>query len=89
LPVVLITHHLPSEKSVHPKYKNNALTTCFATNLDYILKDPRIKLVVHGHTHVGMDYFIDNTRVVCNPRGYIQKTKNENEKFCDQFIIEI
>jgi len=32
---------------------------------------PQIKLWVHGHTHDPYDYVIGETRVVCNPRGYI------------------
>jgi hypothetical protein len=38
---------------------------------DFILARPGIKLWTHGHTHEDFDYMIGSTRVVCNPRGYI------------------
>ena len=33
---------------------------------------PQIKLWTHGHMHNVSDYLVDETRVVCNPRGYIK-----------------
>ena len=38
---------------------------------DYIMDHPQIKLWTHGHTHERYDYMIGETRIVCNPRGYI------------------
>jgi len=32
---------------------------------------PQIKLWTHGHMHNASDYMIGETRVVCNPRGYV------------------
>jgi len=32
---------------------------------------PQIKLWIHGHTHESFDYMVGDTRIVCNPRGYI------------------
>ena len=37
----------------------------------FILDNPQIKLWTHGHTHETFDYVIGETRIVCNPRGYI------------------
>ena len=33
---------------------------------------PQIKLWTHGHTHEDFDYMVGETRIVCNPRGYIR-----------------
>jgi hypothetical protein len=38
---------------------------------EFILDHPQIKLWTHGHTHEPFDYMIGDTRIVCNPRGYI------------------
>ena len=27
-------------------------------------------LWIHGHTHTAFDYWVQGTRIVCNPRGY-------------------
>jgi hypothetical protein len=44
----------------------------YSSSLDeYMIDHPQIKLWTHGHTHYPFDYRIGSTRVVCNPRGYI------------------
>jgi Icc-related predicted phosphoesterase len=72
--VVVITHHAPSKSSVHEKYSHDKLMNGnFYTDMDeFILANPQIQLWVHGHMHDPFDYGIGGTRVVCNPRGYVQ-----------------
>jgi Icc-related predicted phosphoesterase len=72
--VVVITHHAPSRSSVHEKYAHDTLMNGnFYTDMDeFILANPQIQLWVHGHMHDPFDYSIGGTRVVCNPRGYVQ-----------------
>ena len=84
--VVVMTHHAPSYKSVHPKYHNDThMNYGYYSDLDeFILARPQIKLWTHGHMHDCFDYEIGSTRVVCNPRGY----NNEN-KFSKHKVIEI
>ena len=44
----------------------------YHSNLEeFIMDRPNIKLWTHGHTHEDFDYMVGDTRVVCNPRGYI------------------
>jgi hypothetical protein len=38
---------------------------------EFIVDHPQIKLWTHGHTHHPFDYIVGETRVICNPRGYI------------------
>jgi len=70
---IVVGHHCPSMKSVHPKYANDKIMNgAFASNLeDFIAYRPQIKYWFHGHTHEQFDYTISETRVVCNPRGYV------------------
>ena len=70
---VVISHHCPSEQSVHDKYRADTIMNGgFRSNLDdFIAYRPQIKLWCHGHTHEEFDYILGETRVVCNPRGYI------------------
>lgn len=69
---VVVTHHSPSFQSVNPHYRGQGITNgLYHSDLDqFIIDRPQIKLWCHGHTHCPMDYRIDNTRIVCNPRGY-------------------
>lgn len=69
---VIVTHHAPSYKSMHPRYFGNPLNPGFMTELaqSILLMEHPPKLWVHGHVHDPFDYQIGSTRVVCNPRGY-------------------
>ena len=70
---IVVGHHCPSKKSIHPKYAHDKIMNgAFASDLDdFIAYRPQIKLWTHGHTHEPFDYMIGATRVVCNPRGYV------------------
>jgi len=69
---IVVGHHCPSELSVADVYKGNMLNAAFRSQLDdFIEVRPQIKLWLHGHTHFNFNYWIGDTRVVCNPRGYV------------------
>jgi predicted phosphodiesterase len=69
-PTVVITHHLPSLRSVAKRFENDALNPAFASHLDALVERSGAALWIHGHTHDSCDYTIGATRVICNPRGY-------------------
>jgi predicted phosphodiesterase len=70
---VVVGHHAPSRKSIHPMYKDETLMNYgYFSDLErFIFNHPEIKLWIHGHMHMPFDYQIGDTRVICNPRGYI------------------
>lgn len=70
---VVVGHHSPSRLSTHPRYANETIMNGgYSSNLDeFIMDHPQIRLWTHGHTHHDFDYMIGSTRIVCNPRGYI------------------
>ena len=70
---VVVGHHAPSRLSTHPRYAHDTLMNGgYSSSLDdFILDHPQIRLWTHGHTHEDFDYMIGSTRIVCNPRGYI------------------
>jgi len=85
---VVISHHLPSQKSVAPMYKGNALNSYFLCDVEPLIRDRLPKLWVHGHTHESLDYkILDTTRVVCNPFGYVGVELNRF--FREDFIIDV
>lgn len=71
--VVVVGHHAPNKQSVHPRYKNDFYTNAgYSSDLtNFILDHPQIKLWTMGHTHHVHRYYVGDTLVVCNPRGYI------------------
>lgn len=70
---VVVGHHSPSRQSTHEMYANDTVMNGgYSSDLDEFIADhPQIRLWTHGHTHHPFDYQIGQTRVVCNPRGYI------------------
>lgn len=71
--VIVVGHHTPSHKSCHPRYAHDEIMNGGYHNNyeEYIIDHPQIKLWTHGHTHERYDYMIGDTRIVCNPRGYV------------------
>ena len=88
-PTVVITHHAPSRKSIHPRFSDSLRNACFVSDAERLVDGGRSCLWVHGHTHDSFDYFLNGTRVVCNPRGYAKDGVNENPLFDPNFLVEI
>lgn len=85
---VVLTHHLPSMRSVSERFQHSDLSACFASNLDPLVA--QCDLWLHGHTHDSMDYLLGKTRVVCNPRGYQYRSGAfENDSFDPMLVIEV
>jgi len=84
--MVVVGHHTPSHFSCHPRYKDDQIMNGgYHSDLsEFILDRPGIKLWTHGHTHEVFDYTIGDTRVVCNPRGYIGY-----EEMADTFKLKV
>ena len=69
--VFVITHHAPTAQSIHPRFKGNVSNAAYFTDLsNLIMNNPQIKYWVSGHTHHATDYYVENCRCICNPRGY-------------------
>jgi Icc-related predicted phosphoesterase len=78
---VVVGHHAPSRTSTHEMYKNDTIMNGgYSSDMDeFIQERPQIKLWTHGHTHHVFDYVIGETRVVCNPRGYVKYEQRADE----------
>ncbi len=86
---VVITHHAPSGRSLHARFKGNPWNACFITDMESLMGDG-VDLWVHGHTHNSFDYRVKGTRVVCNPRGYTNRSGDvENPAFDAGMIVEL
>lgn len=84
---VVVTHHAPSSGSVHPRYARNLLTPAFASRLEHMMDGGRIALWIHGHMHDAFDYEVYETRVICNPRGYVPHENQDG--FIPDLVVEI
>jgi predicted phosphodiesterase len=82
---VVVSHHLPSFRSVPAEYKGDEGNCYFVNDMEWFIAEVQPKLWIHGHTHTPADYKIGNTRVVCNPLGY----PGESVKYNPALILEI
>lgn len=76
----VLTHHLPSflsipdDRNYDENHHENAMC---ASDLEHYMK-LEIDVWVHGHSHEQKDYFIDKTRILSNPRGYVGEDTGYN-----------
>lgn len=81
---IVISHHLPSYKLIHPCYENSTINYCFASHLDYLFKDS-IKAWFFGHSHKPVEKKIDDVLFFSNPIGYV----GENITFTLNKVAEV
>lgn len=88
---IVVTHHMPSFESVHPRFITSRLNKFFVCDMHSFIEERQPALWVHGHTHESFDYRIGQTRVVCNPAGYPYSFEGrlENGRFNEQLVVEI
>lgn len=73
---IVVTHHLPSTKSVPKFYRkrgNDTLNPWFVSDQEEMITAYKPALWIHGHTHDRCDYYIGKTRIFCNPLGYMSQ----------------
>lgn len=86
---VLVTHFMPLRESIRLEYAGHPLNCFFwsGEDADRIVREKTPRLVIHGHTHLSLDYQLGNSRVVCNPFGYCRV--EENAKFDERLIVTV
>lgn len=88
-PMVVVTHHAPSARSMDQLYEGHALNSCFMSDLPAEFFQHEA-LWIHGHTHSSSDYLHHRTRVLANPRGYLRRSgARENDAFRSDLVIEV
>jgi predicted phosphodiesterase len=88
-PTVVVTHHAPSPKSIHPRFAGSPINASFVSDLEPLMPGGGPELWIHGHTHDSFDYRVNSTRVLCNPRGYARDGINENALFDPLLTVEV
>lgn len=85
---VVVSHFLPHKNSIAKKFNDDILNAYFCSDLEHLMGFS--KLWLHGHTHDSVDYEVEGTKVLCNPRGYSrQYNLSSNHLFSDKLIIEL
>ena len=85
-PLVVVTHHAPSPRSLFPGTEGDLLNAAYASDLESLVAESNAEYWLHGHIHRSVSYTIGETKVVCNPRGYPDEPA---EGFDPGLVIEI
>jgi DNA repair exonuclease SbcCD nuclease subunit len=84
--IIIITHHLPTTKLIHPRFKNySEINSGFATEIIDLLNLDNVIYWFCGHTHEQMTY-CNQTIFHVNPVGYADEKK---ETKIDTTIFDI
>ena len=70
LPTVIVTHHAPSPRSFDLLETEELIGAAYASDLEDLVEASRAKLWIYGHTHRSTRYWIGQTQVISNSRGY-------------------
>lgn len=73
---LVVTHHLPTARSLKAPRPDHVPTTASVTGLDALIERAGPDLWVHGHSHWDCDHVVGRTRILSRQRG-----EPENERF--------
>jgi Icc-related predicted phosphoesterase len=83
---IVVTHHLPSQRCVAPRFAGHPLNPFFVCDLTGLIMERRPRLWLHGHSHASVHTQIGETTVLCNPFGYA--VEEMNPEFSDRLVVE-
>lgn len=83
---IVVSHHAPSIKSVAKEFREDPISSAYASNLEELIIEYQPDYWIHGHIHTPTKYEIGNTQIVCNPQGYPDEAYNGYNK---ELIIEL
>lgn len=83
---VVITHHAPSQQSLPDAAREELLSCAYTSNLDSLIHEYSPRVWIHGHIHQSQDYYIGNTRILSNPRGYPHRS---NPHFSPSMVLSM
>lgn len=84
---IVITHHLPSMKAIHPRWKNESSNKYFVGDIEDIILKRRPAKWFFGHTHDERNLQIGDTHLLCNARGYPQEYSSSG--FDKELVIDL
>jgi predicted phosphodiesterase len=84
----VVTHFAPHKNSVVKQYEGKLHNAYWVNHLPELMGFS--DYWVHGHTHNSLDYEVEGTRVICNPRGYSKLYDlSQNLLFDKLFVVEV
>lgn len=83
---IVVTHHVPSFRMLHPKFQGSKANGAFTVELENYIAGSSIDYWIYGHSHTNIDAKIGNTQCLSNQLGYV--FANEHNDFShDRHLI--
>lgn len=70
IPQIVITHHLPIEKFINPRFTLCGINDLYATNILEYLNLSNVSIWFCGHSHESSKIKYGETLIISNPLGY-------------------
>lgn len=86
-PTVVVTHFMPSTKSIAKRFAGDTLNCYFCSPCEHLFRQP-VKMWIHGHTHDACQYTLNDIPVICNPKGYHNEMSNYDSDLVADLEIE-
>lgn len=87
-PKFVVTHFAPHQNSVAKEHQGKMSNAYWVNHLPELMGFS--EYWVHGHTHSTLEYDVEGTKVICNPRGYSKLYDlSQNIKFNKDFYVEV
>jgi Icc-related predicted phosphoesterase len=83
----VVTHQMPSFRSIPPRFEKSLLNCYFANPLDDFIRRKKPAFWIHGHTHDPCRYIIGKTQLICNPLGYSHERLHP--QFKERLVIDV
>lgn len=88
-PTVVVTHHGPHPKCSHPHFAGDALAPAYCSDLTWLVEKHRPRLWISGHTHASHLFFVGQTVLVSNQRGYSNTPEVTEAPFIPTLVVEV
>ncbi len=82
----VLTHHAPSARSLPERRRSELISCAYASHLDDLVEQLDPLVWIHGHIHHSQDYMIGRTRIIANPRAYVD---DPNPNFDPMLVIDL
>ena len=87
VPTIVVSHHMPSYRLCHPRFGNEINGGFASKSEDLLIGESAPDVWIHGHTHDTIDMMLHDTRIVCNPRGYVSEVNaSGHNSYAPKFI---
>jgi Icc-related predicted phosphoesterase len=82
---IVVSHHAPHRRSINAQYERNPYNCFYVDEQPNSVWEAEPALWIHGHHHHATSYMVNETQVVCNPRGW----PHEKSGFNPNLIVEV